>query len=152
MTIQAVACFLWGKGNIAHGRAPFNVRLQWEMNTGEKVTLIVGGLDRGVDWAPYMRRIGDHCPLAVIGLPDNGPKILQSLERARVLPEFGLHRAAALEQALAVARSLTPAGGVVLLSPGAPSFPRYRDYRERGRHFAELCGFEPDMDEGFDGE
>lgn len=116
----------------------------------KKVTLIVGGLDRGVDWAPYMGRMADHCPLAVIGLPENGPKILQSLKMAGIEPVSGLHLAAGMEQALALARSLTPAGGVVLLSPGAPSFPRYRDYRERGRHFAELCGFEPSANEEFE--
>jgi UDP-N-acetylmuramoylalanine--D-glutamate ligase len=33
---------------------------------------------------------------------------------------------------------------VVLLSPGAPSFGAYRDYTERGRHFARLAGFDPD--------
>ena len=35
-------------------------------------------------------------------------------------------------------------GGVVLLSPGAPSFGAYKDYVARGRHFAELAGFDPD--------
>ncbi|HBN54084.1 MAG TPA: UDP-N-acetylmuramoyl-L-alanine--D-glutamate ligase, partial [Stenotrophomonas sp.] len=35
-------------------------------------------------------------------------------------------------------------GGVVLLSPGAPSFGAYRDYVARGRHFAALAGFDPD--------
>jgi len=33
---------------------------------------------------------------------------------------------------------------VVLLSPGAPSFGAYRDYTERGRHFAALAGFDPE--------
>jgi len=35
-------------------------------------------------------------------------------------------------------------GGVVLLSPGAPSYGVYRDYVARGRHFAELAGFDPE--------
>jgi UDP-N-acetylmuramoylalanine--D-glutamate ligase len=30
-----------------------------------------------------------------------------------------------------------------MLSPGAPSFPRYRNYVERGRHFAKVAGFDP---------
>ena len=34
--------------------------------------------------------------------------------------------------------------GVLLLSPGAPSFGPYRDYVARGRHFAALAGFDPD--------
>ena len=42
------------------------------------------------------------------------------------------------------ARAALPAGGVVLLSPGAPSFGAYKDYVARGRHFAQLAGFDPD--------
>ncbi len=35
--------------------------------------------------------------------------------------------------------------GVLLLSPGAPSFGAYQDYVERGRHFAILAGFDPEV-------
>ena len=40
-------------------------------------------------------------------------------------------------------KALDPEGGVLLLSPGAPSFGAYADYVARGRHFAELGGFDP---------
>ena len=53
-----------------------------------------------------------------------------------------LQAAATLAEAVTRARALTPAGGVVLLSPGAPSFDQFRDYAERGRRFAELAGFD----------
>lgn len=33
---------------------------------------------------------------------------------------------------------------MILMSPGAPSFGPYRDFTQRGRHFAELAGFDPD--------
>ncbi|HHW4675557.1 MAG TPA: UDP-N-acetylmuramoyl-L-alanine--D-glutamate ligase, partial [Xylella fastidiosa subsp. pauca] len=36
-------------------------------------------------------------------------------------------------------------GGVLLLSPGAPSFGAYQDYVARGRHFAILAGFDPEV-------
>ena len=35
--------------------------------------------------------------------------------------------------------------GVLLLSPGAPSFGAYRDYVQRGKHFAQLGGFAPGL-------
>jgi UDP-N-acetylmuramoylalanine--D-glutamate ligase len=45
-----------------------------------------------------------------------------------------------MEDAVAFARQVTPPGGVVLLSPAAPSYGYYRDYIERGRDFAAKAG------------
>ena len=56
---------------------------------------------------------------------------------------FALSSASDLAEAMAQARAALLSGGVVLLSPGAPSFGAYRDYAERGRHFATLAGFDP---------
>ena len=55
-----------------------------------------------------------------------------------------LAEAADLADAVAQARTRLGGEGVILLSPGAPSFGSYRDYTERGRHFATLAGFDPD--------
>jgi UDP-N-acetylmuramoylalanine--D-glutamate ligase len=110
--------------------------------SGQTVTLIVGGLDRGIDWTPYMATFLARTPLAVIGLPDNGPGILAALRAAGVEPSRGLHECQDLAAAVELARRVTPRGAMVLLSPGAPSFPHFRDYRDRGCRFAALCGFE----------
>jgi UDP-N-acetylmuramoylalanine--D-glutamate ligase len=112
-----------------------------EAFSGQKVTLLVGGLERGLDWTPYMREIRVRLPSAIIGIPDNGLRIIREMKRAEVNPENGLHSTPDLAEAVALAQKLTPPGGVVLLSPGAPSFPRFSDYRERGRRFSDLCGF-----------
>jgi UDP-N-acetylmuramoylalanine--D-glutamate ligase len=109
---------------------------------GHDVTLIVGGLDRGLDWTPYVETFVAGTPLAVIGVPDNGPRIVATLRNAGVAPRKGLHEVTDLAAAVALAGQITPAGAVIMLSPGAPSFPRFRDYRDRGRQFAALCGFE----------
>jgi UDP-N-acetylmuramoylalanine--D-glutamate ligase len=118
---------------------------------GQQVTLIVGGLDRGIDWTPYMSTFAAHAPLAVIGMPASGPRILETLERCGIHPAEGLHESADLASAVETALRITPAGAVVLLSPGAPSFPEFRDYRDRGRQFARLCGFELEEAEPFSG-
>jgi UDP-N-acetylmuramoylalanine--D-glutamate ligase len=66
---------------------------------------------------------------------------------APVAAQSGFHLSAAKDLAEAMAQAcaaLGSEGGVVLMSPGAPSFGLYRDYVARGRHFAELAGFDPD--------
>jgi UDP-N-acetylmuramoylalanine--D-glutamate ligase len=116
-----------------------------ETFAGQAVVLIVGGFDRGLDWTPHLPVFARRIPLAVIGVPDNGPRILEALRDAGIRPAGGLHAQPHLAAAVALARQLAPDGALVLLSPGAPSFPQFRDYRDRGRQFAALCGF--DLDE-----
>jgi UDP-N-acetylmuramoylalanine--D-glutamate ligase len=120
-----------------------------ESFAGETVTLIVGGLDRGIDWLPYAEAFAAHLPLAIIAIPDNGPRIVATLQAAGIRVAAGMHEVTDLAAAVALAQSITPQGAIVLMSPGAPSFPRFRDYRDRGRQFAALCGFDLDDREPF---
>jgi UDP-N-acetylmuramoylalanine--D-glutamate ligase len=110
--------------------------------SGRPVTLIIGGLDRGLDWTPYMKAFEAGMPQAVIAIPDNGPRIIQTLQNAGLHAELGFHQAASMAEAVELAEKVTVRGGVVLLSPGAPSFGQFTDYRDRGRQFARFCGFE----------
>jgi len=106
------------------------------------VTLIVGGMDRGVDWSAHIDAIARKKPVTIIGIPDNGGAVLGMFANSGLFAEEDLHQVEDLRQAVLLAQRLTKASGVVLLSPGAPSFPRFRDYRERGSKFAQYCGFE----------
>ena len=112
---------------------------------GRRIALLVGGHDRGLDWQDFAAHMQQQAPLEIITMGANGPRIhalLQPLAGGR----FGLHAATDLAQAVTLARqALGTQGGVVLLSPGAPSFGAYADYVARGRHFAELAGFDPGM-------
>jgi UDP-N-acetylmuramoylalanine-D-glutamate ligase len=82
-------------------------------------------------------------PRAVVTMGQNGPRIHERL-RHHARGRYELHAASELDEAVPLARKALGTEGVVLLSPGAPSFPRYRDYIERGRHFARIAGFDPD--------
>jgi UDP-N-acetylmuramoylalanine--D-glutamate ligase len=107
------------------------------------LALIVGGHDRGVPWDEFARAMQAGPPLAIIAIGAAGPRILDALgvvDRARCAVEPATDLAAAVSRA----RTLLPPGGVVLLSPGAPSFGEFRDYEDRGRRFAALAGFDPD--------
>jgi UDP-N-acetylmuramoylalanine--D-glutamate ligase len=116
---------------------------------GREVTVIVGGHDRGLDWSEFVDAVSDQAGLAIVAQGANGPRIAAALHEAQAVGEVALM--AALDEAVEHARALTPAGGVVLLSPGAPSFDQFRDYAERGRRFAELAGFDGRAISGIEG-
>ena len=101
------------------------------------VTVLVGGMDRGLDWSQHAEAFKAAAPHALVALPDNGARVLEALGSGGLAPPAGLHLAADMSEAVTRALALTPAGGAVLLSPGAPSFPHYADYRERAAAFAD---------------
>ena len=116
---------------------------------GREVTVIVGGHDRGLDWSPFVEAVSGRAGLAIVAQGTNGPRIAAALREARTVPEVAL--VATLAEAVERTRALAPAGGVVLLSPGAPSFDQFHDYAERGRRFAELAGFDGQAISGIEG-
>ena len=115
------------------------------------VALLVGGHDRGLPWDDFAAAMRRQAPRAIVTLGQNGPRIRALLEPIAEEGGFALSSAGDLAEAMAQARAALPSGGVVLLSPGAPSFGMYKDYVARGRHFAELAGFDPDAITGIAG-
>jgi len=114
---------------------------------GQRIALLVGGHDRGLDWHDFVAHMAhDVPPVEIVTMGANGPRIHALLQPLADAGRFGLHAAGDLEEAVRLARAaLGGQGGVVLMSPGAPSYGVYRDYVARGRHFAELAGFDPDQ-------
>jgi UDP-N-acetylmuramoylalanine--D-glutamate ligase len=94
-------------------------------------TLLVGGLDRGVDYSPLAEYLTEHPIAGLVGLPPSGAHILDVLKSAGIRSEL----AEDMDAAVALARQLTPAGGYVALSPAAPSYGIYRDFADRAADF-----------------
>jgi UDP-N-acetylmuramoylalanine--D-glutamate ligase len=115
-----------------------------EALAGQRVTVLVGGLDRGVDWSAHADAFVAARPHAVIGLPDSGRSVLGVLSAGGLDPVGGLHVADDMAEAVGKALDITPVGGTVLLSPGAPSFPHFSDYRARAAAFANAAGIKTD--------
>ncbi len=112
---------------------------------GDRPTaILLGGHDRGIDWDGFAAAMQGGAPASIITMGQNGPRIFELLAPLATRGYFTLDSAADLGDAMRLATTRLAGDGVVLLSPGAPSFGAYRDYTERGRHFAALAGFDPD--------
>jgi UDP-N-acetylmuramoylalanine--D-glutamate ligase len=107
---------------------------------GRAVTVLVGGHDRGLDWTPFVDAMRVAPLNAIVCMGSNGARIEVALCNASV--DCPIVRVGDLTAAVVEAKARTPKGGVILLSPGAPSFDQFKDYAERGRCFAEQAGFD----------
>ena len=87
-----------------------------------RVAILVGGHDRGVDWDDSPCAMATSRPPAVVTMGQNGPRITNCLHRWPAQASFALSAADDLADALRQARAMLEDEGVVLLSPGAPSF------------------------------
>lgn len=94
------------------------------------VTLILGGKDKGGEYAPLADLVREKVAhLVLIGqASDRIDEALGGLTHT-----VG---AGSMEHAVSVCRDLTPSGGTVLLSPGCSSFDMFRSYEHRGEVFA----------------
>ena len=109
-----------------------------------RVAILVGGHDRGIDWRDFADAMRMQAPAVIVTLGQNGPKIHDLLTPIVNAGHFALAAATDLGEAVARARELLHGEGVLLLSPGAPSFGNYRAFAARRRHFASLAGFDPE--------
>jgi UDP-N-acetylmuramoylalanine-D-glutamate ligase len=107
------------------------------------VALLVGGHERGLDYTALGQAVERRTsPTLVVTMPSNGPRIGSAI-REMVDGSVEVVDAAGLDEAVATAWGWAQSGGIVLLSPAAPSFGRYADYRDRARAFAAAaakCG------------
>ncbi|MDD4368373.1 MAG: UDP-N-acetylmuramoyl-L-alanine--D-glutamate ligase [Oscillospiraceae bacterium] len=99
---------------------------------GNVETLIVGGMDRGLDYQAFIQYLQKSSVSHFICLPDTGRQVLEAMQPA--WPE----RAVAAENMAAAVRLaylLTPKGSSCLLSPAASSYNCYKNFEARGDDF-----------------
>ncbi len=100
------------------------------------IVLIAGGQDREQEYATLGRFAAQH-RIAVVGVPTTGDRVVAVARAAGVAADRAVVVA---DLAAAVRRArAAPPGGVVLLSPAALSYDAYRNFEERGDHFALLA-------------
>jgi UDP-N-acetylmuramoyl-L-alanine---L-glutamate ligase len=117
---------------------PFATLAAIEAFKGRPLTLLLGGYERGEDYSGLIADViaGDGVG-TVLTLPDNGERIFREFGAAAGSSrELLVEQADDLPAAVRRARETTPPGGVVLLSPGAPSYGRFDNFEQRGDLFA----------------
>ena len=119
---------------------PFATAASIETFAGRPLSVVVGGADRGVDPGPLVAALAAHRPPAsVVVLPPDADRLVELLV-AGGLPTDAVRVADDLAGGVDLASELTPEGGVVLFSPGAPTPDGGGGYRERSRQFALSAG------------
>ncbi|MCF8020067.1 MAG: UDP-N-acetylmuramoyl-L-alanine--D-glutamate ligase [Vallitaleaceae bacterium] len=93
-------------------------------------SVIIGGMDRGVDYGCLVDYINDHKLLKVILLPTTGHQLYNRLEH-----QERLFLARDMEEAVAIGKRITVRDSICLLSPAAASYGVYKNFESRGRHF-----------------
>ncbi len=96
------------------------------------VVWIVGGTDKGNDYAPLVPLAKEKVK-AMICMGLDNRKFHESFHDA--VPE--IHDVTSAEDAVQLASRLASAGDVVLLSPCCASFDLFRNYEDRGRQFKD---------------
>lgn len=98
----------------------------------EKLTLIAGGADKNLELSEFIRTIENRV-LSLVLLGGSGT---ERLVKSGLKKEYRIHDN--LQSAVCDAFLMTPAGGVVLLSPGFASFGMFKNEFHRGKEFKKI--------------
>lgn len=96
-------------------------------------SIIIGGMDRGIDYSELTEFLNADEPRHVILLPDTGRRIAPELDKSKL----DVYMAEDLADAVKYAKKVTKIR--CLLSPAAASYGFYKNFEERGEHFRKLC-------------
>ena len=97
-------------------------------------TLLIGGMDRHIDYDVLTEFIREHEELYYIFMYESGQRIFKDVEHYP-----NCVTVADLKAAVAEAKRVTPVGRACILSPAAASYGYFKNFEERGDVFAKLA-------------
>ena len=100
--------------------------------------LILGGKDRGLDYAALMSFLADSQVEFILFTGETAGKMHDIAGNYPGLASKRCFVADTFEDAVAQACRMAPAGSTVLLSPAAASYDAFTDFKARGERFKEL--------------
>ena len=95
-------------------------------------TLIIGGMDRGLDYTEFIEFLNKSNITNVICMPKSGHDIATKLKKEKV------YIVETMEEAVKIAKKVTNKGKSCLLSPAAASYGFFKNFEEKGNIYQEL--------------
>lgn len=96
-------------------------------------TLLIGGMDRGIEYDILIDFIGQHPEYQFILAYASGKRILESVKDCP-----NVHYVEDLAAQVRLAQEITPKGGAVIMSNAAASYGYFKNFEERGDVFQRL--------------
>lgn len=100
-------------------------------------TVIVGGMDRGIDYDPLIETIQKRSDINFILCYASGARILESVKDCP-----NVQYVENLKDATALSKKITATGSVIM-SPAAASYGYFKNFEERGDFFKECVSLKP---------
>ncbi len=101
----------------------------------EKVnTLIVGGMDRGVNLNSFIEYLNKSNIENIICMPKTGYMIGEKITNQ----DIKVHMAETMEEAVRIAKKVTKKDSICLLSPAAASYGFFKNFKEKGELYKKL--------------
>ena len=108
--------------------------IQGVLSIGDVGVLILGGMDRGIDYAPLIEFLRTQKVPNVICMYDSGKRIFNE---AKEIAGTNLILVSDLKEACDMAKTLVKSGSSCLLSPASASYGNFKNFEERGEKFKE---------------
>lgn len=106
--------------------------------SGPKV-LILGGINKGTDFASLRQPIEKSDVKAVLAIGESSGQIEQALSGLAGARVLNLGRDCSMQAVVKQAYDLIKPAGSVLLSPACSSFDMFKSYQDRGQQFAKAA-------------
>ena len=95
-------------------------------------TLIIGGMDRGIDYSEFIEYIDNSNISNIVCMPKTGHDIAKKLKNKKA------YIVNTIEEAVNVSKKVTRKDKSCLLSPAAASYGFFKNFEEKGDKFQEL--------------
>lgn len=97
-------------------------------------TLIVGGMDRGINYEDFIEFLDKSNIKNLICLPTTGHYIGNNISNKKI----NVYKIETMEEAVKIAKEVTEKDKICLLSPAASSYGFFKNFKERGEKYKRL--------------